>query len=68
LFLLTDASGYNKAHMKHLQSVADKLNVKIVAIGIGRTDVKECFRSSENVTSIDGLASASFNKLLKELQ
>jgi cobalamin biosynthesis protein CobT len=68
LFLLTDASGYNKAHMKHLQSVADKLGVKIVAIGIGRTDVKECFRSSENVTSIDGLASASFNKLLKELQ
>jgi len=68
LFLLTDASGYNKEHMRYLQELADKLKIKIIAIGIGRTDVKECFRSSENVTSVDGLASASFNKILKELK
>jgi hypothetical protein len=68
LFLLTDADGYNKRHMEHLQSLADKLNVKIIAIGIGHTDVKECFRSSENVEDINGLASASFNKILKELK
>jgi cobalamin biosynthesis protein CobT len=54
--------------MRHLQNVADKLGIKLVAIGIGRTDVKECFRSSENVTSVNDLASATFNKLLKELQ
>lgn len=68
LFLLTDASGYNKPQMKHLQGIADKLGIKIVAIGIGKTDVKECFTTSENVKSVDDLASASFNKLLKELQ
>ena len=68
LFLLTDASGYNKEHMRHLQDLADRLKIKIIAIGIGRTDVKECFRSSENVTNVNGLASASFNKILKELK
>jgi cobalamin biosynthesis protein CobT len=68
LFLITDANGYNKVHMRHLQNVADRLGIKLVAIGIGRTDVKECFRSSENVTSVNDLASATFNKLLKELQ
>ena len=44
------------------------LGIKLIAIGIGRTDVKECFRSSENVKSVNDLASATFNKLLKELQ
>jgi thymidine kinase len=68
VFLLTDANGYNKEHMRHLQDLADRLKIKIIAIGIGRTDVKECFRSSENVTSVDGLASTSFNKILKELK
>jgi len=68
LFLITDADGYCKAHMKHLQSVADKLGVKIVAIGIGRTTVDQCFTSGENVENVSGLASASFNKLLKELR
>ena len=68
LFLITDANGYNKVHMRHLQNVADRLGIKLVAIGIGRTDVKECFRSSENVKSVNDLASATFNKLLKELQ
>lgn len=68
LFLLTDADGYNKKHMEHLQGLADKLNIKIIAIGIGKTNVKECFRSSDNVEDINGLASASFNKILKELK
>jgi len=68
LFLITDANGYNKVHMRHLQNVADRLGIKLVAIGIGRTDVKECFRSGENVNSVNDLASATFNKLLKELQ
>jgi cobalamin biosynthesis protein CobT len=68
LFLLTDADGYCKAHMRHLQSVADRLGVKIVAIGIGDTSVRDCFVSGEDVKDVSGLASASFNKLLKELR
>lgn len=65
LFLLTDADGYNLEHMKKLQRVADKQNILLVAIGIGRTDVNKCFTHAENVLSINELASASFNKLLK---
>lgn len=68
LFILTDADGYNREHMKYLQSVADRLNVKIVAIGIGGADVKSCFTNGENVKNVNDLASTSFNKLLKELQ
>jgi cobalamin biosynthesis protein CobT len=68
LFLVTDAGGYEQSHMKHLQKLADKLGVKIIAIGIGNTEVKQCFKASEDVVSLDGLASASFNKLLKELR
>jgi thymidine kinase len=68
LFLITDADGYKKAHIKHLQDLADKLNVKIIAIGIGDTDVPKVFKSGDNVTNVADLASASFNKLLKELR
>ena len=63
-----DANGYNTANMKFLQSIADREGIKIVAIGIGQTQVKECFRSAENVRNVGDLTSASFNKLLKELQ
>ena len=68
LFLLTDADGYVKGHIKHLQQLADKLNVKIIAIGIGDTDVPKVFKNGENVSNVSDLASTSFNKLLKELK
>ena len=67
MFLLTDADGYDSNHMKHLQAFADKQNIKIIAIGIGRTNVKACFTVSDDVQNVHDLASASFNKLLKEL-
>jgi len=67
-FLLTDANGYDEQHMKHLQAFADKQGIKIIAIGIGRTEVKACFRTSDNVLNVADLASASFNKLLNELR
>lgn len=68
LFLITDAEGYDKAHIKHLQALATKVGVKIVAIGIGDTDVPKVFSNGENVSRVSDLASASFNKLLKELR
>lgn len=68
LFLLTDADEYNIDRMKKVQDLADKLNVKIVAIGMGNTKVAKCFDVAENVTNVSGLASASFGKLLKELR
>ena len=50
------------------QDLATKLSVKIVAIGIGKTDVPKVFSNGENVERVSDLASASFNMLLKELQ
>lgn len=68
VFLVTDAEGYTRSHMNYLQTLADKLRIKIIAIGIGNTKLKLCFKNSEDVRNINDLASTSFNKLLKELQ
>lgn len=68
LFLLTDAEEYDVDRMKKVQSLADKLNIKLVAIGIGNTKVAKCFDVAENVSNVSDLASTSFNKLLKELR
>lgn len=68
LFLLTDAESYNRKHMQHIQKMADKMNVTVVAIGIGRTDVQSCFVNAVNVGNLDDLASTSFNQLLKAVE
>lgn len=68
LFLLTDANGYNVPHMKYLQTVADKQNITLIAIGIGHTEVAQCFTHAENVLNITDLTSASLNKVLKVLK
>jgi len=68
LFLLTDANGYNQAHMKYLQQLADKQRITLIAIGIGHTEVAQCFTHAENVTNIQELTSASLNKVLKVLK
>lgn len=68
LFFLTDADSYTRSHMVYLQGIADKLGIKIIAIGIGRTDVEKCFKVAQNVENVSDLADASFGKLLKELR
>ena len=67
VFVLTDAEGYSRDHMRHLQKFADSQGVTIIAIGIGRTDVQACFVNAENVMDVRDLASATFNRLLKTL-
>jgi thymidine kinase len=68
LFFLTDADSYTKSHMVYLQEIADKLGIKIIAIGVGRTEVEQCFKIAQNVENVSDLADASFGKLLKELR
>jgi cobalamin biosynthesis protein CobT len=68
LFFLTDADSYTESHMVHLQGIADKLGIKIIAIGIGDTEVERCFKVAQNVKNVSNLADASFGKLLKELR
>jgi len=64
LFLLTDAEGYNMTNMQHLQTVADKLKITIVAIGIGTNDAKRAFTNAAAVQNVDDLGSVAFTKLL----
>lgn len=68
LFIVTDASGYREEHMKHLQSLADKVGVTIVAIGIQSRDVLDCFVNAVEVKDLSELAGASFNQLLKAVR
>jgi len=68
LFILTDASGYMPAHMKHLQSLADRVGITIVAIGIQSDEVVECFVNAAEVDDLSQLAGASFNQLLKAVR
>lgn len=68
LFLLTDADGYNRCHMEHLQSIAKRCGVTIVAIGIGSADVEEIFDHAASVNDTRELASTAFNTLLKSLR
>jgi uncharacterized protein with von Willebrand factor type A (vWA) domain len=62
------ADGYDIDRMKKVQTLADRLNIKVIAIGIGNTKVAKCFDVAENVKDVSDLASTSFNKLLKELR
>lgn len=67
LFVLTDAMGYDVDHIKHCQDFADKQKIKLIAIGIQSVEVTKCFKVSENITNVNDMAKASFNKLLGEL-
>jgi len=68
LFVLTDAEGYLPDHMKHLQSMADRVGITIVAIGIQSADVVRCFVNAVSVSDLSDLAGASFNQLLKAVR
>jgi cobalamin biosynthesis protein CobT len=64
LFLLTDAQGYVPQHMIHLQALADKLGIVIIAIGIATDEVTKVFVNATCVRDISQLAEKSFNALL----
>lgn len=68
LFILTDANGYMRSHMQHLQTLADKVGVTIVAIGIKSPDVLDCFVDAVNVDKIEDLGATAFNQLLKTVR
>ncbi len=68
LFFITDATGYHIEHIKHLQSIADKLGVLIVAIGIGTNDAIKCFTNAAAVNSAEDFASSAFNNVLRAIK
>jgi len=68
MFFLTDSLSPDVVHMRHLDTVAEKLGIKLIAIGIQSDKVLECHKHSVAVQNLAEMGSASFNKLLKELQ
>lgn len=68
LFVLGDGDGYHVPHMQHLQRLADKLGITIVAIGIQSADVMQCFVNAVVVNDLKDLANAAFNQLLKAVR
>ena len=68
LFILTDAEGYDKKHMDHLQRIADTVGITIVAIGIQSRDILRCFVNSASVRDLSDLGATAFNQLLKAVR
>jgi len=68
LFLITDADSYQIEHIQHLDAVAKKLGVVIVAIGVGGADVTKCFTNAASVQTTAEVFTQSFNKLLNSLK
>lgn len=68
LFLLTDADDFNVKHHQHVQRLADKLRVTIVAVAVGGKRIVECYRHAASVSSADELYSGVFSKLLAALK
>lgn len=68
LFILTDADGYYREHMRHLQRLADKVGVTIVAIGINSSEALDCFVNAVAVHDLKDLGAATFNQLLKAVR
>lgn len=68
LFVITDADDYQIKEIKHLDGVAKKLGIIIVAIGVGTADITKCFTNAASVTSAAEVFTQSFNKLLNSLK
>jgi cobalamin biosynthesis protein CobT len=68
LFFLGDSESMNPEHMKFLDSLADKLGIKIIAIGVMSNETTKCFKHSIAVHSLGELSGAVFNKFLSTIK
>jgi cobalamin biosynthesis protein CobT len=68
LFFITDADGYDKSNMKHLEALAEKFGIKIVALGINSDQVEETFKHSANINDVSELGGSSFKTLLNTMR
>jgi len=66
LFILTDAEAFEGPHIKHLDDLAERLGIKMVAVGIQTSDVV-VFKHHTTVMNLQGLGEQAFAKLLQTL-
>jgi len=67
LILITDADTFITGNHRHLEKLADKLGIVIVALCIGG-DISACYTHHANVKSAAELFSGAFNKLLNAIR
>jgi len=67
LILLTDADAYRESHIKLLDALAKRLNIVLIAIGVGNTRVEQVFTHAVNIKDTNDLFSGSFSKILNTL-
>jgi hypothetical protein len=58
----------NPDHMKHLDLLADKLGIKIIAIGIKSEETLNCFKHAIAVKDLSEMGGAVFAKFLSTLK
>lgn len=67
LFVITDTEGFITPHVKHVQSVADRLGIVLVVIGLHAGSSLQYFTNSVNVKKISDLADVAFKQVIKSL-
>jgi hypothetical protein len=64
LFILTDAEQFEPAQIRHLDGLAENLNILMIAIGI-KTTWTGVFKHNVSVQDLNGLGEQAFSKLLQ---
>ena len=67
LILITDADAFVTGNHRHLDRLADKLGVVIIALCVGG-DISQCYTHHANVKGAAELFSGAFNKLLNAIR
>jgi hypothetical protein len=68
LIILSDSESMHPEHMKYLDLLADKLGIKIIAIGIKSQETLKCFKHAIAVKDLSEMGGAVFNKFLLTLK
>jgi cobalamin biosynthesis protein CobT len=68
LIILSDSESMHPEHMKYLDLLADKLGIKIIAIGIKSQETLKCFKHAIAVKDLSEMGGAVFNKFLSTLK
>lgn len=68
IFFITDTGSYIPSQMKHVQEVAAKLGITLIAIGVGTDCIKSMFKHGVDVQETRDMGGATFTTLLKTLR
>ena len=68
LFFLTDSGSVNVRHMKYLDSVATKLGITLIGVGINADGVTKCYKHAVVIEELSDMANQSFSTMLNAIK